>query len=340
MTLIQAESIMRDDPAHARLPHATEYDHGAAFINGSFCGVDKAAVPITDVGFLHADAAYDVASASAGRLFRLSDHLARFARSCATFRLRNPYSDRQTTAILTRLLQLAGTRDAYVWWCVTRGAMPSRGSERSDPAAYENCFYAFAIPYLYIADDDMRNRGLNLRVSREFIRIPEKAVDPGAKNFHWMDMKLSLFEARDLGADFSVLPDSAGFVTECPGANLFLVNNGELQTPASGCLEGITRATALELATELSLPAHVMPVPVSALRSADEIFLTSTAGGIMPVNSIDGQRLGAGGPGPVTTQLHNRYWEKRWAGWHGTPVDYDAPPVPNPEPLTDTRQTP
>lgn len=337
MTLVQAETIMREDPAHARLPHDAAYDHGAAFINGRFCSVDSAAIPITDVGFLHADAAYDVISASAGLLFRLPDHLARFARSCAAFRLRNPHSDEQTTAILTRLLQLAGTRDAYVWWCVTRGAMPERGSQRSDPDAYANCFYAFAIPYLYIADDETRNRGLDLRVSEQFIRIPANAVDPTAKNFHWMDMKLSLFEARDQGADFPVLLDSAGNLTECPGANLFLVRNGELYTPERGCLEGVTRATVLELAAELSLPVHVTQLPVSALRDADEAFLTSTAGGIMPVNSVDGQRLGAAGPGPITTRLHNCYWDKRWAGWHGTPVDYSDRQAFNLDDPTDTR---
>lgn len=336
MTLIQAEAIMRDDPAHARLPHAVDSAHGAAFVNGRFCSVDTAAIPITDVGFLHADAAYDVVSASAGQLFRLPDHLARFAASCAAFRLASPYTDEQTTTILTRLLQLSGTREAYVWWCVTRGAMPDTGSQRSDPAAYENCFYAFAIPYLFIADDAMRNRGLDLRVSERYIRIPDNAVDPTAKNFHWMDMKLSLFEARDRGADFSVLLDGAGRVTECPGANLFVVRDGALYTPDSGCLEGITRATVLELAAQLNVPAHVTPVPVDWLRGADEAFLTSTAGGVMPVNSVDGRVLGAGGPGPLTTRLHNRYWEQRWAGWHGTPVDYSAPP-PDLDALTDGR---
>lgn len=337
MTLIQAEQVMRNDPAHARLPHDAEYAHGSAFINGRFCGLDSAAIPITDVGFLHADAAYDVISASAGLLFRLPDHLARFGRSCAAFRLRNPYNDEQTTAILTRLLQLAGTRDAYVWWCVTRGAMPDTGIGRSDPAAYNNCFYAFVIPYLYIADDEARNRGLNLRVSEQFIRIPERAVDPTAKNFHWMDMKLSLFEAHDRGADFSVLLDGEGRVTECPGANLFLIRHGELYTPGNGCLQGITRATVLELAAQLEIPAHVTDVPVDWLRTADEAFLTSSAGGVMPVNSVDGCVLGAGGPGALTTQLHNIYWEKRWAGWHGTPVHYNTLPPGSLNPLTDTR---
>lgn len=322
MTIVQAEHIMAHDAAHARAAHDQAYDHGAAFINGNYCPIDEAAIPITDVGFIHADAAYDVVSASRGYIFRLQDHLERFERSCSGFRLRNPYNADETAAILVRLVQLAGTRDAYIWWCVTRGTMPE-GSERGNPEAYENCFYAFVIPYLFIADDAMRSRGLDLMISRQYIRIPSQAVDPTAKNFHWMDMKLALFEARDRGGDFAVLCDAHGYLTEAPGANIFLVEAGAIATPDAGCLEGITRRTILELAAELELPVHVEPVTVERLRLADEVFITSTAGGIMPVRSVDGLVPGAGsGPGPVTARLHDLYWSKRWEGWLGTPVDF------------------
>ena len=66
-------------------------------------------------------------------------------------------------------------------------------------------------------------------------------------------------------------------------------------------------------------------VAVAELMQADEAFLTSSAGGIVPLNSVDGVVLGGGpGPGPLTRALHDRYWQKRWEGWHGTPVDYAA----------------
>lgn len=324
MSIIQAEQIMAREVDHARAAHDDQYAHGAAFINGEYCPVDEAAIPITDVGFIHADAAYDVVSASRGYIFRLQDHLQRFERSCSSFRLRNPYSAAETSAILVRLVQLAGTREAYIWWCVTRGTMPE-GRERGNPEAYRNCLYAFVIPYLFIADDAMRSRGLDLMVSRQYIRIPGQAVDPTAKNFHWMDMKLALFEARDRGGDFAVLCDANGYLTEAPGANIFLVEAGAIVTPDDGCLEGITRRTTLELAAELGLPVQVEPVTAQRLRLADEAFITSTAGGIMPVRSVDGVPLGAGtGPGALTTQLHNLYWDKRWQGWLGTPVAFPA----------------
>ena len=322
MTLTQAELIMATDAAHARLEHAPEFDHGSAFIHGHYCPIDQAAIPIVDCGFMHADAAYDVVSASKGYIFRLQDHLERFQKSCERFRLRNPHSMEETAEILTNLVKLAGTREAYIWWCVTRGVMPE-ADQRGNPEAYQNMFYAFVIPYMYIAGDEARNRGLDLAISREHIRIPSKAVDPTAKNFHWMDMKLALFEAHDQGRDSSVLCDRDGYLAESPGANIFLVKDSVLYTPDSGCLEGITRKTTLELADELGIPTRVEKVHADQLLASDEAFITSTAGGIMPVNSIDGKVMGGiEGPGDLTTRLHNLYWEKRWNGWLGTPVDY------------------
>jgi branched-chain amino acid aminotransferase len=322
MSLIQAEHIMNTDPGHARVGFDPKYEHGSAFIHGQYCAIDAAAIPIVDCGFMHADAAYDVVSASKGLIFRLEDHQDRFEQSCKSFRLCNPYSRGETAEILTNLVVLAGTREAYIWWCVTRGVMPD-ADQRGNPEAYQNMFYAFAIPYMYIAGDEARNRGLDLAISREHIRIPPRAVNPAAKNFHWMDMKLALFEAHDQGRDSAVLCDAEGYLAESPGANIFLIKDRVLYTPDSGCLEGITRRTTLELAAEIGLPAREEKVHADQLLAADEAFITSTAGGIMPVNSVDGIVFGGSdGPGELTACLHNLYWEKRWDGWLGTPVHY------------------
>jgi branched-chain amino acid aminotransferase len=119
-------------------------------------------------------------------------------------------------------------------------------------------------------------------------------------------------------------------LTESPGANIFFIKQGVLCTPDSGCLEGITRKTAIELATEMGIPVNMGRFHVDQLRGADEAFITSTGGGILPVNGVDGHVLGGTpGPGELTTKLHNLYWTKRWAGWLGTPVDYDEPVTTN-----------
>ena len=318
MTLIPVAKIMADDTRHARRPFAAAYDRGSAHSGGRCVPITEATVPMLDQGFFHADAAYDVVSVSRGQFFRLDDHLARMERSCAKFMLESPLSRAATADVLHELVRLTGFADAYVWWGVTRG-LPQ--GPRGDASQVHPNFYAFVAPYVWQIDEATRLRGVDLVVS-DFVRIPPKSVDPTAKNFHWMDMKLALYTAKMGGADWAVLTDGAGNITEGPGVNIFLVKDGALVTPDAGCLEGVTRQTTLDLARELGLPVQVRTVSVAELRAADEAFLTSSAGGIMPVRSVDGTAFADNKPGPVSTQLHNQYWERRWDGWLGTPVRY------------------
>ena len=326
MEIIRAGEIMASHPEHQRLPHEPAYIAGSAFVADHFCPVTEAAVPIVDCGFMHADAVYDVVSVSRGAFFRLEQHQARFARAREAIRVRNPFDREREAAILHELVARAGLRDAYVWWTVTRGMPPLGRSEMVHAAKFQNRFYGFAVPFLFIADDDQRSRGVDLVVSRERIRISPRAVDPTAKNFCWLDMQMALFEAGDRGAEWAVLTDEAGCLTEAAGANVFAVVDGVVVTPDAGCLEGITRESVFDLCSEIGLPVKPTRLHADALRSAEEVFMTTTAGSVMPVRSVDGALVGGrDGPGEISTRLHNLYWEKRWSGWDATPVNYSLP---------------
>ena len=152
---------------------------------------------------------------------------------------------------------------------------------------------------MFIKDDADRQAGLHLHVSEDYIRIPPEAVDPRAKNFCSLDQAMSLMEAGAAGAGWSVLTDGKGYLAEAPGSNIFVVGKGGLRTPDHGCLEGITRKTVLELAGELDLTFEVAPVSVGELLEAEEAFLTSSAGGILPVSTVNGRPL-CQGAGPVS----------------------------------------
>src|ERR671920_792922 len=80
---------------------------------------------------------------------------------------------------------------------------------------------------------------------------------------------------------------------------VFAVHDGFISTPDRGVLEGITRRTVIELSAEHGIPLETRPVPADELRSADEVFISSTAGGIIPVTTVDGEAIGDGEPGPV-----------------------------------------
>lgn len=321
MPLTRAEYIMNNEEQHARHTCDQRYQQGSAFVRGEYCGIHEVTVPLLDPGFRFGDAVYDVVTVSKDYFFRLDDHMARFQQSCEKIRLTNPYSPEQTRHILAELVCLAGLRDAYVFWCVTRGRLKDQGSQRiegNNPDVYSNSFYAFVIPYVFIAGDKLREQGLELLISKNHIRIPSKAVDPRAKNFHWLDMTLSLFEAGDTGKNFSLLVDSEGYITESPGANILMFVDNILSTPSNNCLEGITRQTALELAEGLGVPTQIRPIHYSELLEADEVFLSSSAGGIMPVKSVDDRIYDSINKGKsITETIHNSYWKKRWDGWRG-----------------------
>jgi len=324
MELICVSETMLNHPEHARESHEPEYGFGAAFIADHFCPLLEAAIPIVDLGFMHADAVYDVVSVSRGSFYRLEQHQERFARACEKIRVRNPYNREQEADILHELVARAGLRDAYVWWTVTRGMPPMGRNEMVDPDKFENRFYGFATPFVFLFDDDQRAGGVDLVVSRDYIRISPRAVDPTAKNFCWLDMQMALFEAGQRGGEWAVLTDEDGYLTEATGANIFAIIDGTVVTPDTGCLEGITRESTMELCRELKIPAAARRVHAEELKSAAEVFMTTTAGSIMPVRSVDGKAVSPhGGAGEISVRLHNLYWEKRWSGWHATPVRYE-----------------
>ncbi len=296
------------------------FAEGAAFIEGAYTPIAEARIPILDWGFTRSDATYDVVHVWKGKFFRLDHHLDRFEKSLESVRMRIPYDREEVVGILMRLMRLTQLRDAYVEVLCTRG-VPPMGSR--DPRLCENRFIAFAVPFIWIADEEMRARGINLHVSAH-VRIPPQSVDPTAKNFHWGDMVRALFDAYEAGCDMPVTVDLDGNIAEGPGFNVFAVRGGAVTTPGGTCLEGITRQTALDLLAETNVEARVGAVSPDDLRSADEVFVTSTAGGILPVVRIDHAPVGDGGVGPVTENLRTLYWRRHDEGRDGTPIDYEG----------------
>ena len=288
-----------------------DYSSGVAYVRGQYLPISEASIPMTDWGFLRSDATYDVVTVWEGAFFRLDTHLERFLRSCQRWRLEPGHTPEQITEVLTQCVRLSGLRASYVEMICTRG-QPPWGSR--DPRQAVNQFYAFAVPYVWLANAEQRENGLHLQIS-DVQRIPPTSVDPTAKNYHWNDMTMGLLGALDTGADSAVLVDATGNVVEGPGFNVFCVRQGAIVTPDVGMLEGITRRTVIEMAQSLGLPLHCRALPASELRQADEVFLSTSGGGVLPVTRVDGQVIGDGRPGIITRQLVATYW-----AWHADPA--------------------
>jgi branched-chain amino acid aminotransferase len=140
---------------------------------------------------------------------------------------------------------------------------------------------------------------------------------------HAADLTRANFEAHDQGAETAILLDLAGFVTEGPGFNVFTVIDGVVASPGRGALEGITRLSVFELCEALGIPTQTRSISRTEIEGADEIFFSTTAGGIMPVSRLGSRILGNDRPGPISSRLRKAYWDKRREGWHATPIDYD-----------------
>jgi branched-chain amino acid aminotransferase len=296
-----------------------QFAAGAAYVDGWVTPLAEATIPLTDYGYRRSDVTYDVVSVWNGAFFRLDDHINRFRASMQALRLDPGESDADIRAILMRLVRLSGLREAYVAMDCLRGS-PKPGLP-PHPLNCRNYLAAFARPYVWLMSPEVQARGVHLIVA-DVPRIPEASIDPTVKNFHWGDLTQALFQAHDRGADTAVLLDASGLVTEGPGFNVFAITDGVVATPDSGGLAGITRLSVIELCDELGLRCEIRPVPVAELRAADEVFICTTAGGIMPASRLDGRIMGNDRPGPVSAALRERYWARRAEGWHATPVDY------------------
>ena len=296
----------------------TDLSLGCAYIDGDYVPVAEARIPILDWGFLHSDATYDVAHVWDGKFFRLDDHVERFFASMKSLRLSPGIDADQVKAIMSECVRRSGLRAAYVEMGCTRG-LPEPGSR--DPRTCSNRFFAFAVPFIWIADLDKQAEGLKLTISSRQ-RIPADSVDPRVKNYHWLDLVMALFDAYDAGGETAVVVDGAGNLVEGPGFNIFLVEGNRISTPAQGVLQGITRKTAIEIAEREGYDVQLCDIPAERAQQADEIFLSSTGGGLIPVTTVDGKPVGSGKPGPVRGKLQQAYWALHEDPAYTTAIDY------------------
>ena len=298
---------------------------GAAYMNGTFVPIAEAKIPVGDWGFTHSDVTYDVVHVTDGGFFRLEDHLSRFHRSLEGYRLDPGVTRDQMREILGRCVALSGLRDAFVAMLSTRGVPRVYGSR--NPADCDNTFIAYAVPWIDVIKPDVQERGAHLLVSA-VPRISPRSLDPTLKNYMWRDFTRGMFEAADQGYDTAILLDHEGFLTEGAGFNVFIVKGESVLTPDRGALQGITRLAVLDLCPELGLDGRVAPITYEDLMDADEVFTTTTAGGVMPCARVNDRIYGNDRPGPISTKLKDLYWQKHRDGWHMTPVNYDDPDQP------------
>ena len=284
------------------------------YMNGEYVPKDEARISIFDFGFLRGDAVFDTTSAWNGRIFKLDEHLDRLELSLRAARIPLPVPREELRGILIETTRRSGLRNAYIQTIVTRGEPPLgvRDLTQCTPR-----LVVFAIPYVFILKPEQGGGRAMIASTRA---LPVQCLDPKIKSLSRQHLDLASLQGKSAGVDVAIMLDLDGHVTEGPGFNVFVVKRGELYSPPDGILMGITRQTVFELAAENDLVAREAQLTAYDLYAADEVFLTSTAGGIMPLIEVDGRSIGDGKPGPLSQRIHGLYWAMRESGRHGTTV--------------------
>ncbi|RAH43201.1 aminotransferase class IV [Aspergillus brunneoviolaceus CBS 621.78] len=278
---------------------------GVAWIDGELTPLHEARIPLLDQGFMHSDLTYDVPSVWDGRFFRLDDHITRLESTCQKLRLQLPLPREEVKRILVDMVAQSGIRDAFVEIIVTRGLKGVRGT---NPKDIHNRSYMFIQPYVWVMEPEVQPVGGSAIIARTVRRVPPGSIDPTVKNLQWGDLVRGLHEAADRGATYPFLTDGDTNLTEGSGFNIVIVKDGVLFTPQRGVLEGVTRKSVIDVARANCLDIRVELVPVENVYTADEIFMCTTAGGIMPITTLDGQPVKDGKVGPITKKIWDGYW--------------------------------
>jgi branched-subunit amino acid aminotransferase/4-amino-4-deoxychorismate lyase len=306
---------------HTTLSQSTNpFAKGIAYIHGDIVPLSEARIPLMDQGFLRSDLTYDVPAVWDGRFFRLDEHITRLSASCSKLRLHLPIPHAQINSTLIGMVSRSGIRDAFVEIIITRGLRQVRGATPEE--LLNNHLYMIVMPYVWVMPPAMQLTGGKAVIARTVRRTPPGSMDPTVKNLQWGDFTRGLFEAADRGAVYPFLTDGDANLTEGAGFNIVLVKDGLLYTPDRGVLEGITRKSVIDVAEKLGIEVKVMVVPVQMAYEADEIFMCTTAGGIMPITELEGVKVGDGGLGNVTKKIWDEYWEMHYDPVYSFGVQY------------------
>ncbi|MDR0440543.1 MAG: D-amino acid aminotransferase [Candidatus Accumulibacter sp.] len=272
-----------------------------AYLNGRFLPLAEARVSPLDRGFLYADGVYEVLPVYSRHPFRVGEHLRRLQASLDGIRLANPHSDAEWQAIIGRLAADAGFEDQLIYLQITRGADDKR--DPCFPPGVPPTVFAFTAPLL-CPSAEQRERGVAALTAPD-VRWGRCDL----KTVALLPNVLARQLAADAGCGETILFRD-GLLTEGSSSNVFAVRDGTILAPPQDqrVLPGITCKVVLELAAAHRAPLEIRPVSEQEVRTADEIWLTSSTREVLAVVTLDGRPVGkgehAGRPGPVTRRMH------------------------------------
>lgn len=270
------------------------------WLDGRVVPASRARVSVFDRGLLYGDAAFETVRIYHGRPFRWREHRRRLATTLE--RLSIPFPRVDLREAIADVVDAARISEAAVRITITRGV----GEGLAPPPGLEPTVLLTPRP-IPPGLDEARAEGVQV------IRLPfgqgRSGFTTGLKTTDYAGAVQGRILAREAGAFEAIYVEEDGSISEATTSNVFAVRRGRLVTPpvAAGCLPGITRELVLGLARKLKLSPQERSLQARELAKFDEILLTGSVIELVPVTHVDGERIGAGHPGPITQRLQAAY---------------------------------
>lgn len=286
-----------------------------AWINGRLVDDDDASIAITDGGLLHGVGVFTTMRADQGHVFHLSSHLERLRSSCDNFNLVLDHDDQSLGDAIGQLLAANQLQDARLRLTVTRN--PALTSAKTASTASNTILTAAA---LQTYPQELYQRGMTVQIEARQ-KLNPFDIQAGHKTLNYLSRLTALQNARQHSMQEALWLNIYGYLESGSVSNLFVFHKNRLITPPtpadmldqtiadtipyprSAVLPGITRATVLTLAKQMSIEVLVGSLTTSLLYDAEELFLTNSIMRIMPVTRIAARSIGTGKPGPITREL-------------------------------------
>lgn len=277
------------------------------YVNGEYFRRDAAKVSVFDAGFVLGDGVWEGLRLVNGRLLAIDDHMARLYEGAGSIQLDIGMNRDALVAEIHRALAHNRMEDGvHIRLMITRGP---KSTPNQDPR------FALGKPTIVIIAEykrpnpELKARGLKLMTSTIRCSTPD-VFDLRLNSHSRLNFIQALIQAINMGADEALMLDGRGFVASCNSTNFFIVRNQELWTSTgASCFNGITRAKVLRLWADAGGVMREKDFTLAETYAADEAFVTGTLGGVTPVANIDGRKLGAATPGPVTSRIARMYDE-------------------------------
>jgi len=274
------------------------------YINGEFFHRSEAKISVMDSGYLLGDGVWEGIRLHKGTLIHLDDHLDRLFSGANSIAMDIGISQHEMAEALQKTINTNDMdSDVHIRLIVSRGI---KKTPYQHPKVTLGKPTVVIIPEYKKASEEIKKVGLTLATVKT--KRDHLIQDPRINSLSKHNCIAACIEADQLGVDEGLMLDPHDFVSTCNSTNFFIVRDEEVWTSTGEyCLNGVTRGSIIRLCKEYNIPVYEKNFNVEDVHTADEVFVTGTFAGVIPVISVDGKIIGDGIRGSITESLQNWY---------------------------------